>query len=670
MTGPASPELAELDRLLQTFDQEDVLEELAQFVVRQFDIARRHRETTGVDRDMRNGLYAVRGQYTPAERAVMGEDDPDLYAGITNTKVRAGRSWVMDILMNAQDKPWTVRPTPLPQLPPEAEEAVLDALEAEVKAMGGQITPQIRANAERYKAVAMAQRNKLANTVASRIESRIEDHLLEGGWRTSFDAVVMDLMQYPGAVLKGPVVERKPALKWMGSKLTAVMKDCYVVKRVSPFDFYPAPNATDPQNGTYVIERIAMSQAELFGAIGTEGFREDAIRFVLSRNQSGHRQHGTNDGVRELLEQTDNSTLAKEPDHIYDVIAYYGKIKGDMLASYGIEADPQELVEVEIWVCANQVLRAIRNPHVLGLRPFYVASFEPVPGSFWGRSLPSLLEDIQRICNATIRAMAKNMAYSAGPIGEYDANRLINEQNIEAVEPYRMYAVETDPYSPTKQQAIRFNNVPSNAQSMLQVYDHFIKQADDVSGIPAYVLGNPNVAGAGRTLGGLSMLMGNAAKGIKAVISQVDKRMIEPMIRNFYIMLMMYDPDPEIKADVEVLARGSSGLLQRELNQARALEVLQLLTPYVQMGVVPPETLLKMVRTVVASLGFDADELSLKNPDREAQLSALGTSTPQGAVLSSPAPGTPLPNLDGRSTPAPDPSLAERAPASLPATEA
>jgi hypothetical protein len=120
---------------------------------------------------------------------------------------------------------------------------------------------------------------------------------------------------------------------------------------------------------------------------------------------------------------------------------------------------------------------------------------------------------------------------------------------------------------------------------------------------------------------------------------------------------LIYSQDESVKADAQVMARGSAGLLQRELSQSRAVEVLQIITPYVQMGIVPPESVLLVLRDVVASLGYSADAINLDDPKRLERLqlalaqSAAGVQAPdqipQGIAPN--AEGTPLPQLDGRS---------------------
>src|SRR5690606_8044270 len=203
-------------------------------------------------------------------------------------------------------------------------------------------------------------------------------------------------------------------------------------------------------------------------------------------------------------------------------------------------------------------------------------SYRTVEGSIWGQSVIDVTYDINRICNASARALVRNMSYSSGPIGEVVSERIADGQDPTDISPYKVALVGPD-LSGSGAPAYRFHNVRSVANELIAVFERFLKQADDVSGIPAYVLGNPQVAGAGRTLGGLSMLMSNAAKGIKNVQLSIDRRMIGPQAERYYNYNMLESDDDSIKADAKVIARGATGLLQKELQQTKVTELLQLL---------------------------------------------------------------------------------------------
>lgn len=656
-----SPFAQSVRDVARNYEQPDPLTKVSTFIRNAYGEAERHRRSCGIEDELLRCLRAYNNEYDPEDRALLG--DVDVYMGITSNKIRALKSWISDILSSSEDQPWTITPTPMPELPVEAKEAVRRRLQQEADQYGLNFDLQERA----VELIAAAQRHvsEIAAEACRRMETTIVDKMEEGGWRLAFDAFVHDLAVYPCGILRGPVVKREPRLRWNSNMMETVNALTYKMVRVDPFKIYPSPNSICPNSGAYIIERMPMTPSDLMDCIDLPFFNEAAIRKVFVQFPSGFREMLTMDTVEDIYNRTRTDTV-DAVDYRYEVLAYYGKVPGELLLCAGVtNVDPQRMYEAEVWVCADYVLRAILSPSPLGKRPFQVGSFEKIPGNFWGCSLAARIRDIQRIANSSARSLVRNMAFSSGPIGEYDQTRLINEERIDEITPFRLFAVEPDKYAQTPSPAIRFQIVPSVADQLLRVYEFFSQKADDTSGIPAYVMGAPGVAGAGRTLGGLSMLMGNAAKGVKQVISGVDKYVIEPVVTSFYNMEMLFGTDPSVKADAQVKARGSAGLLQRELSQTRAVEVLQMLTPYLQLGVVPPEGIKVVVRDMLKGLGYNADEI-VEDPQRMQQLLASGAQPGQAApgmpgntpatptAIAPPAPqfGPPPPTLDGRSAPA------------------
>jgi hypothetical protein len=147
-----------------------------------------------------------------------------------------------------------------------------------------------------------------------------------------------------------------------------------------------------------------------------------------------------------------------------------------------------------------------------------------------------------------------------------------------------------------------------NSGELLQVYQYFMKQADEVTGIPAYLYSGTTGSGAGRTASGLSMLMDNAAKGIKTAIAGLD-RIVSGMVERLYVHNMMYDPDPSIKGDFKVIARGAMGMIVKEQLQARRSEFLQTTANPVDLQIVGINGRAYLLREVAESLQMDTSRL-------------------------------------------------------------
>ena len=136
------------------------------------------------------------------------------------------------------------------------------------------------------------------------------------------------------------------------------------------------------------------------------------------------------------------------------------------------------------------------------------------------------------MCNAAARALANNMGISSGPQVGVNISRLPAGEDITQMYPWKIWQFKQSDFADSTP-PMSFFQPNSNAQELMAVFDQFMDSADEVSGIPKYMTGQ-HVPGAGRTSSGLSMLMSNAGKSIKQVISNIDHDVIRPMLERQY----------------------------------------------------------------------------------------------------------------------------------------
>lgn len=579
-----------------------IVDELGAYVFRCFEEARDHRSAAGIDNRMSRCLRMKNMEHHP-EDADLVKDVP-IHMGIAALKSRAAASWITDILLNSSDKPFTVKPSPNPELPEWMKDQIVDILESEIVDLGA--SEGVRERAKNMKEAALKYVQEQAERAAKNMERKIEDQLVESNWHAPFNDLVNDITVFPCALMRSPIVEKVKRSVWNGD--TVEVKDTVVLRsrRINPFDAYPSPDASDTQSGHYFIEVARLHPNVLANAKGMFGFIDENLEYVLEQYRLSGFELTTN--TSDTKDDLENKNQALTGGITIDTIIYNGKIEGQFLIDNGVMVpDPQAYYEAEVYVVNQVTLRAVLNPHPEDRRPVHATSYVKVPGSFWGQSLIEVVEPAERMCHAAIRTVVKNMSFSAGPIGEYNLERLADGASRPGeVTPFTLYPVKDD-FSNNSNPVFRWQVIPSVAPQAQAIFEYYLKYADDLSGVPAYVMGSPQVAGAGRTMGGLSMLMGNAAKGIKNVMLNIDRDVIEPIISYHIDYNMNEDPDPSIKGDSQAVARGSSGLLQRELAQTRTVEVLQLLAPFA--AAVPPQGMQVLLREVLKGTGMNVDDI-------------------------------------------------------------
>lgn len=643
----------------------EVQDSLAAHVKKCYDDAKAHKQRTGVTALLLRDLRSKLCEYSPEDAELL--QDNDVFVGIGALKQRAAESWLIDIIVNNIEKPWTLDSTPEPDLPERLKAKVIDMLIRELPTFN--TFDALKDRAGQLKSAVSALANKAAETTTKRMETHIDDQLTEGGWADTFARFVSQLTTYPSAILRGPIEVGVPTAKWVGDRLKVDRGSVLKVRTVSPFDAFPSADSISAQQGSYFVERIDYSPSDLHALIGVASFSAPNIRAVLDKYEDGYMPSNMERSEEKALQDKESGL---EPKLGLETIIFNGKIKGKMLADKGvIVQDLQKYYECEVWTVGDLVIRAVLNPNPLGKRPLYSTSFVKTEGKFWGKGVIDLVYDTERICNAACRAIVRNMAYASGPIGEVVSDRLAEGDDPTDIRPYNIFRVGPD-ITGTGAPAFKFHNVTAIGNDLMAVFEKYMKLADDLSGVPAYVLGNPQVAGAGRTLGGLSMLMGNAAKGIKNVQLNIDRDIITGVVEAFYMYNMLTSKDMTIKADAKVVARGATGLLQRELAQTRTVEILQLLQPYAIPGpdgkaIIEPDSLRYMLREILKNTGLDVDK-AIPDPyaqDANSELAgALDGQNPQAEAFNR-GTSTPVP-LPQQSLPPPNANPPIPTPVNLP----
>jgi hypothetical protein len=92
---------------------------------------------------MLKSVRARRGEYDPDKLAQLREQgSATIYMMLTSNKCRAASSWLKDTLVTAaEDKPWTVQPSPMPDLPPDQVQSIMEQAQQEVQQLYTAGTP-------------------------------------------------------------------------------------------------------------------------------------------------------------------------------------------------------------------------------------------------------------------------------------------------------------------------------------------------------------------------------------------------------------------------------------------------------------------------------------------------------------------------------------------------
>jgi hypothetical protein len=622
---------------------------LAGHIISEFQTNRDAKESSGIKNEIIESLQAFNGEYSNDDlQRIEEEGGSKIFMNITATKARAAKSWIADIMKPAKGKAWTIVPTPKPDLPDTIERKIAEAINREFEeAVSGQQQGQgsegrevstieaqeklrdINQRSRDVKTAIQEEINKEAQFQMDVMERQIQDQLVEGKWDSALLTFLDDFVVAPTAFMKGPVVSKGAKLQWKNGRPVPEQKTIFKNLRVDPLDIYPSPNATCINDGN-LIEHLRLSASELSSLRGVKNYQTSEINKVLEESPEGTAwwMDASVESQKASQERRGNEFEANRG--VFHGMHFFGPVRAETLKRWEFEckgfnketSDDNDVVEVEAILIGSKVVKCIANSDPLLRRPYYKASFMNRSGSFWGRSLPNLMKDIQRMCNATSRALANNLGVASGPFMEVEIDRLAsNDSIIEEIRPRMIVQTKSNPMSGTGR-AVNWFQPTSNAAELLAVYEKYEQRADDVTGIPRYAYGNESLAGAATTLGGLSMLLESASKIIKDAIRNIDEGLIKPRVeQQFYINLL--ENKSNFSGDITVVPIGSSVLSMKAFEALRRNEFLAVTANQFDQETMGPVGRASILRKSAEDIGLDVNviptEFELKEKAKQTQ---------------------------------------------------
>ena len=649
--------------------QEPAMDDLSGYVRKQFDMMRRHRDSAdGWSQRLVSAMRAFNGEYEPdvlAEIQAMGGSK--VYARVIAVKCRAAAAMLRDIYLSGGPRPWGIAPTPDPTIPDSVMQdverviAAEDGVASQAAAQGmpdpetGQplVPPTEEEKAARRMVLEAAARQatvKKARDEAREAEKMLDDLLVEGGFYKAMAEFLMDLPLFPFAVIHGPVVYMTPSIKWEsgpnGPKMVKKNVARMFWKRVSPFDLWWTPGASSVESADFIM-RERKSRAELNALLDVPGYKKENLLKVLDEYRSGYTiSPDTTDSERAGMESREDPNMNESG--MYDCLMFHGSVQGRMLKDFGMAKkdvpDEDRDYSVQLWMIGRHVIKCQLSPSPRERPPFYVSSYNKVPGTLVGNSVVDVLADVQAVCNATLRALTNNMALSSGPQVVVDEDFMSIGEDTNEMFPWKIWKGQSGrPGVPTRNNdPVRFFQPNSNAQQLLGVYEKFTQIADEVSAIPRYVTGSERMGGAGRTASGLAMLMGNSSKMLQTVVANVDNDIYEPLLQMLYDLIMLTDRTGRLRGDERIEVKGVAVAMQRETERQRQIEMLQATANPIDAQIIGLRGRGALLRTIANSLGMEGDAVVPTDDElaeRERLMQAAAMAQTQAAQQSQGQPG-------------------------------
>lgn len=557
----------------------DARDKLATVVARRFNDAVRWQSQERVGGvPLRMVLRQCYDQYhgilSPTEQKIIDDIGVDAHVNLSAMKAGVVQSYLAESLIQAGQLPWTIQPTPVPDLSDSGELMVAQSVQQSVE-QG--FRGDLRSLVYSLKSEAARKELEHAQDIADNMMKLITDQCAEGGWNRAMFGFINNFCVYPYAVLAGPIPTRRVRMQWSGETLRPKYETFYEFKSISPWDFWWSPDSPDTQRGTGIFIRQRWTRQQLLDAAKmTSYIGENIIKVLDDANRNDFRYHWISNNP----EQTDSQVLSwRDNDTTIDILIHWGYFSGRELTKYGIPGlEDNEFYNAMVTMCGRHIIQVLveKNP-TLNKRPVFTASFYTTQDRIPGESIPQRLRDVERCYETCLRYLISNAYYGSAPITEADyarVSKFMSDEDIGRIIPGSMYFSEPELGNATP--AFKYYSLPNNMAAFQNALVYFMDLADRVTNIPAALHGTAQGSGANRTFRGAAMLQSNAVKAIQSAVFNIDEFVYKPLGELLYNYNMIYSKDQTVKGDCKIMARGVTALLQKETDRQNSYEILQM----------------------------------------------------------------------------------------------
>lgn len=584
---------------------------------------------------------------------------------MTARYVDAGSAKLIEILLPADDKAFSLKETPIPELlkaKEDTSQVVHDQLQVpltrpakpeEIPQQPGSVplgpagaaspapasapaaapAGAVQAGADGALRVPLtvkdlAEENiQLARKKAKMAETRIYDWMVECRYTSELRKVIFDSARLGCGVVKGPFPKAKRGIavnKADDGGVDIKIRDKVrpAAKWLNPWNFFPDPSCGENiHDGDYCIERDVMSFRKILKLKKLQGYISKNIDKVLAEGPQNDKSSSN------APSKLDSEVIRRSK---FEVWYYYGMVKREELdciyqhsgSNMDVPAEQQQ-VYVIVTLINDTIIRAVVNPLDSGEFPYHVMPWQRRPGSWAGIGVAEQARTPQRILNASLRALLNNAGKSAGAQVVVDFGAIVPADGKWVITPDKIWYKKADSAG-TVDEAFAVHEMQNVSDQMLKIIEFSERQFEEATSIPLITQGQSG-ATTPDTFGATQLQNNNANQLLRTIGYAFDDSITEPLVQQFYEWLLL-DPDvpEEEKGDFEIDAHGSAALVERAIqDQTLAMMAPLSLNPAYR---VDPA---KWMKTWLKSKRLNPEDLQYTKEQQEAMDKAPPQKAPQ-----------------------------------------
>ena len=546
------------------------------------------------------------GIYDPDIERTLPKNRSRAYPRLTRMKCISMLSRLMNLMFPGNEDNWELNASPSPSMSPENVAKSVQALMEMLQAEAGEGAPPVPLTQELVDEAVRV----LAAKNAKAISDLIKDQLMELGGDQTVDWIALNRkvvdsgIKYGVGVLEGPYVRKVQESGWMleagegqapdgtptAGQFKPTTRDVYKPQydHLSIWDFYPDMSArTLPGEGYFV--RKVLGRGALNKLRQRKDFFERQIHELLLQFPGGNfRAKSWETELKSMgtaINADSNVSAQTSGREKYEIIIWKGPVSAQMLREAGADVPEDMLsddVEAELWMCENFIIKAEVNAwRKLGLpmAQVHVFCFDEDDTSPVGQGLPAIVRDSQLSVCAATRMSLDNASITCGPNLEINTSLLRADQDLTSIEPYKIWYRDDD--GPSSQfPAVRRIEIDGHLNELQQLVKMFLEFAEMETFIGPSTGGDMTKVASEpmRTAAGASMARGDAALPFKDIVRNYDS-FTQSVIWSLVGFNKKFNPDLAPEGDYDVIPRGATSLIAKEVRGVQIDQLSQTLTP-------------------------------------------------------------------------------------------
>lgn len=352
------------------------------------------------------------------------------------------------------------------------------------------------------------------------------------------------------------------------------------VDSIRPDEFIPDPAGRTISEMLACAHRVDKPMHSVLEKIEQGIYRKDALQYLFPSQSTEQRQIDADD-LEGLSSPGDSDSVT--------ITEWHGKVPLNLLRELTERRDPDNaldrmleldmaerpdvgdgpLIEAIVTVANDNVLlRAMANPFVMKDRSIVAFQFEKVPGRFWGRSVSEKGYNPQKALDAEVRARIDALGFVSSPMLGVDSGRVPRGFKME-VYPGKIWLTQGNPSEVL--QPIGIGDINPNTFNQASEMERMVQMGTGAFDT-ATALKSQSQSGS-NSLSANSMLMGAFVKRSKRAIANVDRNLLQPVIKKAMWRYMQFEPR-RYPNDYDFIVKATLGIVAREVE---AMQMTQLI---------------------------------------------------------------------------------------------